>query len=61
MWTVRYYLRQLPKAKIRRLATRRQYGSPGAGRAARFRNRHHKVIDYVFDASREYFIRTKKK
>ena len=36
-----------------RPATRRYYGSPAAGSAARFRNRHQQVIDYVFDASKD--------
>ena len=56
-----YLLLQLPQANKMRPATRRYYGSPAAGSAARFRNRHQQVIDYVFDASRDNFIRKKKK
>ena len=56
-----YLLLQLPQANKMRPATRRYYGSPAAGSAARFRNRHQQVIDYVFDASQDNFIRKKKK
>ena len=56
-----YLLLQLPQASKMRPATRRYYGSPAAGSAARFRNRHQQVIDYVFDASKDNFIRKKKK
>ena len=56
-----YLLLQLPQANKMRPATRRYYGSPAAGSAARFRNRHQQVIDYVFDASKDNFIRKKKK
>ena len=56
-----YLLLQLPQASKMRPATRRYYGSPAAGSAARFRNRHQHVIDYVFDASKDNFIRKKKK
>ena len=56
-----YLLLHLPQASKMRPATRRYYGSPAAGSAARFRNRHQQVIDYVFDASKDNFIRKKKK
>ena len=56
-----YLLLQLPQANKMRPATRRYYGSPAAGSAARFRNRHQQVIDYVFDASKDNFLRKKKK
>jgi len=56
-----YLLLQLPQANKMRPATRRYYGSPAAGSAARFRNRHQQVIDYVFDVSKDNFIRKKKK
>ena len=56
-----YLLLQLPQASKMRPATRRYYGSPAAGSAARFRNRHQQVIDYVFDATKDNFIRKKKK
>lgn len=55
-----YLLLQLPQASKMRPATRRYYGSPAAGSAARFRNRHRQVIDYVFDPSQDNFIRKKK-
>ena len=56
-----YLLLHLPQASKMRPATRRYYGSPAAGSAARFRNRHQQVIDYVFDATKDNFIRKKKK
>ena len=56
-----YLLLQLPQASKMRPATRRYYGSPAAGSAVRFRNRHQQVIDYVFDATKDNFIRKKKK
>jgi 2-oxoglutarate dehydrogenase E1 component len=51
-----YLLLHLPQARKMRPATRRYYGSPAAGSAARFRNRHQQVIDYVFDATLDNFI-----
>jgi 2-oxoglutarate dehydrogenase E1 component len=51
-----YLLLHLPQAQKMRPATRRYYGSPAAGSAARFRNRHQQVIDYVFDATLDNFI-----
>lgn len=43
-----------------RPASRRYYGAPAAGSAVRFQRRHQEVIDYVFDSSKDNFIRTKK-
>ena len=51
-----YLLLHLPQARKMRPATRRYYGSPAAGSAARFRNRHQQVIDYVFDTTLDNFI-----
>jgi 2-oxoglutarate dehydrogenase E1 component len=55
-----YLLLHLPEAQQMRPATRRYYGSPAAGSATRFKNRHQQVIDYVFDPSLDNFIRKKK-
>ena len=54
-----YLLLHLPEAKQMRPASRRYYGSPAAGSAVRFKNRHQQVIDYVFDPSLDNFIRKK--
>jgi 2-oxoglutarate dehydrogenase E1 component len=56
-----YLLLHLPEAQQMRPATRRYYGSPAAGSATRFKNRHQQVIDYVFDPSLDNFIRKKSK
>ncbi len=42
------------EAKSFRVCSRRFYGSPAAGSAARFKKRHEKVIDTVFDKTIEY-------
>ena len=52
-----YLLLHLPEAQKMRPATRRYYGSPAAGSAVRFKNRHQQVIDYVFDPTLDNFIR----
>ena len=52
-----YLLLHLPEAQQMRPATRRYYGSPAAGSAARFKNRHQQVIDYVFDATKDNFLK----
>ncbi|MEK9602949.1 MAG: 2-oxoglutarate dehydrogenase E1 component [Flavobacteriaceae bacterium] len=54
-----YLLLHLPEASSMRPATRRYYGSPAAGSAARFRNRHLQVVDYVFDPKLDNFVRKK--
>lgn len=56
-----YLLLHLPEAQQMRPATRRIYGSPAAGSAARFKNRHQQVIDYVFDPTLDNFIVKKSK
>jgi 2-oxoglutarate dehydrogenase E1 component len=56
-----YLLLHLPEAQLMRPATRRYYGSPAAGSAVRFKNRHQQVIDYVFDPTLDNFIRKKSK
>ena len=52
-----YLMLHFPEASIMRPATRRFYGSPAAGSATRFRKRHKAVIDYVFDATKNNFLR----
>jgi 2-oxoglutarate dehydrogenase E1 component len=52
-----YLLLHLPEAQQMRPATRRYYGSPAAGSAARFNNRHQQVIEYVFDATKDNFLK----
>ncbi|MGB1972235.1 MAG: 2-oxoglutarate dehydrogenase E1 component, partial [Flavobacteriaceae bacterium] len=51
-----YLLLHLPEAAQFRPATRRFYGAPAAGSAARFAKRHQEVIDYVFDSTKDNFI-----
>ena len=55
-----YLLLQWEAARKFRPASRRYYGAPAAGSAVRFQRRHQEVIDYVFDSSKDNFIRTKK-
>ncbi len=55
-----YLLLQWEAAQKFRPASRRYYGAPAAGSAVRFQRRHQEVIDYVFDSSKDNFIRTKK-
>ena len=43
-----------------RVASRRMYGSPAAGSSTRFNKRHKEVIDYVFDKTKDNFIRKSK-
>jgi 2-oxoglutarate dehydrogenase E1 component len=52
-----YLLLHLPEAQQMRPATRRYYGSPAAGSAVRFKNRHQQVIEYVFDATKDNFFK----
>ncbi len=56
-----YLLLHLPEAQHFRPATRRIYASPAAGSAVRSAKRHNQVIEYVFDASKDNFIRKIKK
>ena len=55
-----YLLLHLQEAKIMRVASRRMYGSPAAGSSTRFNKRHKEVIDYVFDKTKDNFIRKSK-
>jgi len=52
-----YLLLHLPEAQQMRPATRRYYGSPAAGSAVRFKNRHQQVIEYVFDPTKDNFFK----
>ena len=56
-----YLLLHLPEAQQMRPVTRRFYGSPAAGSAIRYKNRHQQVIDYVFDPTLDNLIRKKNK
>jgi 2-oxoglutarate dehydrogenase E1 component len=47
-----HLLLHLPAAQQFRVASRRFYGTPAAGSAARFKKRHQQVLDYVFDRSK---------
>ncbi|MDC3079121.1 2-oxoglutarate dehydrogenase E1 component [Flavobacteriaceae bacterium] len=47
-----HLLLHLPAAQQFRVASRRFYGTPAAGSAARFKRRHQQVLDYVFDPSK---------
>ena len=53
MGTWSHLLLHLPEAANFRPATRRFYGAPAAGSAARSAKRHQEVIDYVFDETKE--------
>ena len=55
-----YLLLHWDAARKFRPATRRYYGAPAAGSAVRYQRRHQEVIDYVFDSTKDNFIRTKK-
>ena len=55
-----HLLLHLPEAVNFRPATRRFYAAPAAGSATRFNKRHREVIDYVFDDSKDNFIKNKK-
>ncbi len=55
-----HLLLHLPEAVNFRPATRRFYAAPAAGSATRFNKRHLEVIDYVFDDSKDNFIKNKK-
>ena len=56
-----FLLLHLPGVSNFRPATRRFYGAPAAGSATRSKKRHQEVIEYVFDASQDNFIRKNKK
>ncbi|MCH1538802.1 MAG: 2-oxoglutarate dehydrogenase E1 component [Flavobacteriaceae bacterium] len=55
-----HLLLHLPEAVSFRPVTRRFYASPAAGSASRSSKRHREVIEYVFDDSKDNFIRNKK-
>jgi len=55
-----HLLLHFPEAVRFRPVTRRFYAAPAAGSATRFNKRHREVIDYVFDDSKNNFIRNKK-
>ena len=55
-----YLILQYAQAAQWRCASRRSYGAPAAGSAARFQRRHQEVIEYVFDASKDNQIRKNK-
>ncbi|TXK71513.1 2-oxoglutarate dehydrogenase E1 component [Mesonia sp. HuA40] len=48
-----HLLLHLDEAKSFRVASRKFYGAPAAGSATRFKKRHNKVIDIVFDKSQD--------
>ena len=50
-----HLLVQFDIAKTWRVASRRFYGSPASGSAARFVKRHNQVIEYVFDKNKDNF------
>ena len=52
-----HLLLHMPEAAHFRPVTRRFYGAPAAGSAARSAKRHQEVIDYVFDETKDNFIR----
>jgi 2-oxoglutarate dehydrogenase E1 component len=54
-----HLLMHLEEAKTFRVASRRFYGAPAAGSAVRSKRRHEQVIDYVFDKSKDNFVRKK--
>ena len=55
-----HILLHMPEAASFRPATRRFYGAPAAGSATRSAKRHKGVIDYVFDETKDNFIRKTK-
>lgn len=55
-----HLLLHLPEAQNFRGVSRRFYGAPAAGSAARFQRRHQEVIDCVFDPTLNNLIRKKK-
>ena len=55
-----HLLLHLPEAAHFRPVSRRFYAAPAAGSATRFKKRHGEVIDYVFDDTKNNFIRKNK-
>ena len=60
MGTWSHLLLHMPGIDRFRPVSRRFYATPAAGSATRSAKRHKGVIDYVFDTSKDNFIRTKK-
>ncbi len=54
-----HLLMHFEQAKEFRVASRRFYGAPAAGSAVRSQRRHNEVIDFVFDKTKDNFIRRK--
>ena len=54
-----HLLMHFAEAKNFRVASRRFYGAPAAGSAVRSQKRHSEVIAYVFDKTKDNFIRKK--
>jgi len=54
-----HLLMHFEEAKTFRVASRRFYGAPAAGSAVRSKRRHAGVIEYVFDKTKDNFIRRK--
>ena len=54
-----HLLMHFESAKNFRVASRRFYGAPAAGSSVRSHRRHAEVIDYVFDKTKDNFIRKK--
>jgi len=54
-----HLLMHFEEAKEFRVASRRFYGAPAAGSAVRSQRRHNEVIEYVFDNTKDNFIRRK--
>ncbi len=54
-----HLLMHFDEAKQFRVASRRFYGAPAAGSAVRSQRRHNEVIEYVFDKTKDNFIRRK--
>lgn len=55
-----HLLMHFDEAKTFRVASRRFYGAPAAGSAVRSKRRHQEVIEYVFDKTKDNFVRRKK-
>ena len=56
-----HLLMHFDEAKTFRVASRRFYGAPAAGSAVRSQRRHAEVIDYVFDKTKDNFVRNRHK
>ncbi|MDT0605738.1 2-oxoglutarate dehydrogenase E1 component [Croceitalea rosinachiae] len=54
-----HLLMHFDEAKTFRVASRRFYGAPAAGSAVRSKRRHEEVIEYVFDKTKDNFVRSR--